>query len=170
MFRTTAKPIHAKTGLKHTERGTKHCSNGRPTVVCEPYRPNRKDSLVSVATITHSSSMKGPRLNFHAERDLAGHLLAVCWYHELFAPGSNCLRLVVNRQARLPTLHSRNSTTNSSSTHQPTAAAPTSQQHHSKSTRVYITPGNCVANPSSPCAPLASKRLRKAVVPWVGFI
>ena len=49
-------------------------------------------------------------------------LLAVFWYHKLFAPASDCLRLVLNRQARLPTLDSRNSTTNSSSTHQPTAA------------------------------------------------
>ena len=48
LFRTTAKPIHAKTELKHTERGTQHCNNGRPTPVCDPYRPNRKDSLVSV--------------------------------------------------------------------------------------------------------------------------
>ena len=71
---------------------------------------------------SYSSSMKGPRLNFHAERELAGHLLAVFWYHKLFAPASDCLRLVLNRQARLPTLNSRNSTTNSSSTHQPTAA------------------------------------------------
>ena len=66
--------------------------------------------------------MKGPRLNFHAEHELAGHLLAVVWYHMLYAPASDCLRLVLNRQARLPTLNSRNSTTNSSSTHQPTAA------------------------------------------------
>ena len=44
---------------------------------------------------------------------------------------------------------------------QQTAAAPTSQQQHSKSTRVYITPRNCVANPASPRAPLASQRLRK---------
>ena len=42
---------------------------------------------------------------------------------------------------------------------QQTAAAPTSQQQHSKSTRVYITAGNCVANPASPRAPLASQRL-----------
>ena len=44
---------------------------------------------------------------------------------------------------------------------QQTAAVPTSQQQHSKSSRVYITPGNCVANPASPRAPLASPRLRK---------
>ena len=37
-------------------------------------------------------------------------LLAVFWYHKLFAPASDCLRLVLNRQARLPTLNSRNST------------------------------------------------------------
>ena len=49
LFRATAKPIHAKTELKHTERGTQHCNNGRPTTVCDPYRPNRKDSLVSVS-------------------------------------------------------------------------------------------------------------------------
>ena len=48
-------------------------------------------------------------------------LLTVFWYHKLFAPAPDCLRLVLNRQARLPTLNSRNSTTNSSSTHQPTA-------------------------------------------------
>ena len=69
LFRATAKPIHAKTELKYTERGTQHCNNGRPTPVCYPYRPNRKDSLV----YTHSPSMKGPRLSFHAERQLAGH-------------------------------------------------------------------------------------------------
>ena len=116
-----AKPIHAKTELKHTEKGTQHNNNGRPTPVCDPYRPKRKDSLVSVCD-SYSSSMKGPRLNFHAERELAGHLLAVFWYHKLFATASHCLRLVLNRQARLPTLNSRNSTT---------AAAPTSQQQHS---------------------------------------
>ena len=49
LFRATAKPIHAKTEPKHTERGTQHCNNGRPTPVCDPYRPNRKDSLVSVS-------------------------------------------------------------------------------------------------------------------------
>ena len=129
-----------------------------------------KTVLFRFVIVTHSSSMKGPRLNFHAERELAGHLLAVVWYHMLYAPASDCLHLVLNRQARLLTLNSRNSTTNSSSTHQPTAAAPTSQQHHSKSTRVYITPGNCVANPSSPRAPLVSQRLREELVPWVGFI
>ena len=64
LFRATARPIHAKAQLKHTERGTQHCNNGRPTPVCDPYRPNRKYSL------THSSSMKGPRLNFHAEREM----------------------------------------------------------------------------------------------------
>ena len=64
LFRATERPIHAKTELKHTERGTQHCNNGRPTPVCDPYRPNRKYSLA------HSSSMKGPRLNFHAEREL----------------------------------------------------------------------------------------------------
>ena len=48
--------------------------------------------------------------------------LEVFWYHKLFATASDCLRLVLNQQARLPTLNSRNSTTNSSSTHQPTAA------------------------------------------------
>ena len=48
-------------------------------------------------------------------------LLAVFWYHKLFGPASDGLRLVLNRQARLPTLNSGNSTTNSSSTHQPTA-------------------------------------------------
>ena len=48
LFRATAKPIHAKTELKHAERGTQHCNNGRPPPVCDPYRPNRKDSLVSV--------------------------------------------------------------------------------------------------------------------------
>ena len=40
---------------------------------------------------------------------------------------------------------------------QQTAAAPPSQQQHSKSTRVYITTGNCVANAASPRAPLASQ-------------
>ena len=69
LFRATAKPIHAKTELKHRERGTQHCNNGRPTPVCDPCLLNREDSLVS----THSSSMKGPRLNFDAERQLAGH-------------------------------------------------------------------------------------------------
>ena len=54
-----------KMELKHTERGTQHCNNGRPTPVCDPYRPSLKYS------VTHSSSMKGPRLNFHAERELA---------------------------------------------------------------------------------------------------
>ena len=49
LFRATANPIHAKTEQKHTERGTQHCNNGRPTTVCDPYRPNRKDSLVSVS-------------------------------------------------------------------------------------------------------------------------
>ena len=44
---------------------------------------------------------------------------------------------------------------------QQTATAPTSQQQHYKSTRVCITPGNCVANPASPRTPLASQRLRK---------
>ena len=44
---------------------------------------------------------------------------------------------------------------------QQTAAAPTSQEQHSKSTRVYVTPGNSVANPASPRAPLASQRLRE---------
>ena len=71
LFRATAKPIHTKTELKHTERGTQHCNNGRPTPVCDPYRPNRKYSLVSVSNC-YSSSMKVPRLNFHAERELAG--------------------------------------------------------------------------------------------------
>ena len=60
-------PSMPKTELKHTERGTQHCNNGRPTPVCDPYRPSLKYS------VTHSSSMKGPRLNFHAERQLAGH-------------------------------------------------------------------------------------------------
>ena len=58
-------PSMPKTELKHTERGTQHCNNGRPTPVCDPYRPSLKYS------VTHSSSMKGPRLNFHAERELA---------------------------------------------------------------------------------------------------
>ena len=49
LFCATAKPIHAKTELKHTEGGTHHCNNGRRTPVCDPYRPNRKDSLVSVS-------------------------------------------------------------------------------------------------------------------------
>ena len=82
MFRATARPIHAKTELKHTERGTQHCNNGRPTPVCDPYRPNRKDSLVS----THSSSMKGPRLNFHAERQLAGRPKTTCFCKVEFQP------------------------------------------------------------------------------------
>ena len=73
LFRATAKPIHAKTELKHTERGTQHYSNGRPTPVCDPYRPNRKTPLLLFLIVTHSPSMKGPRLNFHAERKLAGH-------------------------------------------------------------------------------------------------
>ena len=64
LFRATARPIHAKTELKHTKRGTQHCNNGRPTPVCDPYWPSLKYS------VTHSSSMKGPRLNFHAEREL----------------------------------------------------------------------------------------------------
>ena len=81
-----------------------------------------KTALFLFLIVAHSSSMKGPRLNFHAERELAGHLLAVFWYHKLHAPASDCLRLVLNRQARLPTLNNRNSTTNSISTHQPTAA------------------------------------------------
>ena len=68
LFRATAKPIHAMTELK--QRGIQHCNNGRPSPVCDPYLPNREDSL---ALVTHSSSMKGPRLNFHAERQLAGH-------------------------------------------------------------------------------------------------
>ena len=42
LFRATERPIHAKTELKHTERRTQHCNNGRPTPVCDPYRPNRK--------------------------------------------------------------------------------------------------------------------------------
>ena len=58
-------PSMPKTELKRTERGAQHCTNGRPTPVCDPYRPSLKYS------VTHSSSMKGPRLNFHAERDLA---------------------------------------------------------------------------------------------------
>ena len=58
-------PSMPKTELKHSERGTQHCNNGRPTPVCDPYRPSLKYS------VTHSSSMKGPRLNFHAERELA---------------------------------------------------------------------------------------------------
>ena len=58
-------PSMPKTELKHTERRTQHCNNGRPTPVCDPYRPSLKYS------VTHSSSMKGPRLNFHAERELA---------------------------------------------------------------------------------------------------
>ena len=57
-------PSMPKTELKHTERGTQHCNNGRPTPVCDPCRPNSKYSL------THSSSMKGPSLNFHAESEL----------------------------------------------------------------------------------------------------
>ena len=43
-------------------------------------------------------------------------------HHKLLSPASDCLRLVLNQQAQLPTLKSRNWTTNSSSTHQPTAA------------------------------------------------
>ena len=35
--------------LKHTERGTQHCNNGRATPVCDPYRPGRKYSLVPVS-------------------------------------------------------------------------------------------------------------------------
>ena len=58
-------PSMPKTELKHTERGTQHCNNGRPTPVCDLYRPSLKYS------VSHSSSMKGPRLNFHAERELA---------------------------------------------------------------------------------------------------
>ena len=49
LFRAKARPIHAKTELKHTERGTQHCNNGRPTPVCDPYRPNHKYSLVPVS-------------------------------------------------------------------------------------------------------------------------
>ena len=64
LFRAKERPIHATTELKHTERGTQHCNNGRPTPVCDPCRPNRKYSL------THSLSMKGPGLNFHAESEL----------------------------------------------------------------------------------------------------
>ena len=41
---------------------TQHCNNGRPTPVCYPYRPRLKYS------VTRSSSMKSPRLNFHAKR------------------------------------------------------------------------------------------------------
>ena len=44
---------------------------------------------------------------------------------------------------------------------QQTAAAPTSQQQHSKSTRVCITLGICVAIPASLRAPHSSQRLRK---------
>ena len=58
-------PSMPKTELKHTERETQHYNNGRPTSVCDPYRPSLKYS------VTHSSSMKGPRLNFQAERELA---------------------------------------------------------------------------------------------------
>ena len=64
LFRAKERPIHATTELKHTERGTQHCNNGGPTPVCDPCRSNRKYS------ITHSSSMKGPSLKFHAEREL----------------------------------------------------------------------------------------------------
>ena len=46
---STERPIHAKTELKQTERGTQHCKNGRPTPVCDPYRPSRKYSLVPVS-------------------------------------------------------------------------------------------------------------------------
>ena len=80
-----------------------------------------KTALFLFVIVTHSSSMKGPHLNFRAERELAGHLLAVSRYHKGFAPASDCLCLVLNRQARLPTLNSRDSTTNSSSTLKPTA-------------------------------------------------
>ena len=55
-------PSMPKTELKHTERGAQHCNNGRPTPVYDPYRPSLKYN------VTHSSSMKGPRLNFHAGR------------------------------------------------------------------------------------------------------
>ena len=58
-------------------------------------------------------------------------LLAVFWYYKLVAPASDCLRLFLNRQARLPTLNSRNSTTNSSSTHQPPAALQIDQSLYS---------------------------------------
>ena len=85
LFRATANPIHAKTEQKHTERGTQHCNNGRPTPVCDPYRPKRKDSLVS----THSSSMKGPRLNFHLERQLAGQPKTTFFFAKLSFNHSN---------------------------------------------------------------------------------
>ena len=49
LFRATERPIHAKRELKHTERGTQHCNSGRPTPACDPYRPNRKYSLVPVS-------------------------------------------------------------------------------------------------------------------------
>ena len=45
LCRATERPIHAKPGLKHTERGAQHCNNGRPTPVCDPHRPNRNYSL-----------------------------------------------------------------------------------------------------------------------------
>ena len=50
-FRATARPIYAKTWLKHTERGTQHRNNGRPSPVCDPFRPNRKYSLFRVSII-----------------------------------------------------------------------------------------------------------------------
>ena len=64
LFRAKERPIHATTELKHRKRGTQHCNNGGPTPVCDPCRPNRQYS------ITHSSSMKGPSLKFHAECEL----------------------------------------------------------------------------------------------------
>ena len=47
LCRATAGPIHAKTEQKHSERVTQHYNNGRPTL-CDPYRHNRKNSLVPV--------------------------------------------------------------------------------------------------------------------------
>ena len=137
MFRPTAKPIHAKTELKHTERGPSIAITAdlRPFVTYTGLTV--KTALFLSVSVTHSSSMKGPRLNFHAERELAGHLLAVFWYHKLFALATDCLRLALNRQARLPTLNSRNSTTNSNSTHQPTAAL---QIHQSLSHLETVSP------------------------------
>ena len=60
-----------------------------------------------------------------------------------------------------PSIDKHGSQLSTAGIRQQTAAAPTSEQQHSKSTRVHIIPGKCVANPASPRAPLASQRLRK---------
>ena len=102
MFRATAKPIHAKTELKHTERGIAITADLRPFVTHTGLTV--KTALFLFVIVTHSSSMKGPRLNFHAERELAHPKTTSFHYFSNYStPTYVVVLFVVNQRSKLHT-------------------------------------------------------------------